>query len=185
MRVSLDPPRYAVNVTPADPVRGNPAAPVTIVEYSDFQCPFCSRVTPALTKLLAEYGDRVRVVWKDFPLTQIHPRAVAAAEAAHCAGEQDKYWQYHDRLFANQQALAATDLSKYATALDLDLPAFQSCVGSGRYTARVQDGLSEGRELGVNSTPTVFVNGRRVLGAQPYDVFAAIVEEELALAKGR
>ena len=115
INVTLEAPRYVVDVNAHDPIRGAPSAPVTIVEFSDYQCPFCAQVVPTLGRLLATYGERIRIIWKDFPLTDIHPQALTAAEAAHCAGEQGQYWQYHDRLFASQQAL--------------DLPSLQGACG--------------------------------------------------------
>ena len=156
-----------------DPAVGPATAPVTLVEFSDFQCPFCQRVEPTLKQLRAKYGDKLRIVWKDFPLTQIHPQAFKAGEAGHCAGDQGKYWEYHDRLFENQQALQPADLKKHATDLGLDAAAFASCLDSSKYGERVRDGVSLGTSLGVNSTPTVFINGRRLSGAQPLEVFVA------------
>ena len=102
-----------------------PSAPVTLIEFSDFQCPFCQRVAPTLKQVRDTYGDKVRIVWKDFPLTQIHPQAFKAGEAAHCAGEQGKFWEYHDRLFANQQPLQPDDLKKHAADLGLDADGVQ------------------------------------------------------------
>jgi protein-disulfide isomerase len=133
-----------------------------------------------MKKVRDTYGDKVRVVWKDFPLTQIHPQAFKASEAAHCAGEQGKYWEYHDRLFANQQALMPEDLKKAATELGLDGGKFGACLDSSKFSERVRDGVASGTRLGVDSTPTFYVNGRRLSGAQPYEVFAAVIDEELS-----
>ncbi len=174
------PPRQSVTLASTDPAVGPATAPVTLVEFSDFQCPFCQRVEPTLKQLRAKYGDKLRIVWKDFPLTQIHPQAFKASEAGHCAGDQGKYWEYHDRLFDNQQALQPADLKKHATDLGLDAAAFASCLDSSKYGERVRDGVSLGTSLGVNSTPTVFINGRRLSGAQPLEVFVATIEEELS-----
>ena len=185
IRVSLDAPRQAVTLAATDPALGPASAPVTLVEFSDFQCPFCQRVEPTLKQLRTTYGDKLRIVWKDFPLTQIHPQAFKAGEAGHCAGDQGKYWEYHDRLFANQQALQPADLKKHAVDLGLNAAAFGTCLDSSKYGERVRDGVSQGDRLGVNSTPTVFVNGRRFSGAQPYEVFVAAIDEELARAAGR
>lgn len=183
VRVLFDAPRHEVEVTSADPAIGSASAPVTLVEFSDFQCPFCQRVSPTLKQVQQAYGDKVRIVWKDFPLTQIHPQAFKAGEAAHCAGDQGKFWEYHDRLFANQQALQPADLKRHATDLGLEAAAFAACLDSSKYGERVRDGVAEGTRLGVNSTPTIYVNGRVLSGAQPYEVFAALIDEELSRAK--
>jgi protein-disulfide isomerase len=183
VRVYFDAPRHEVAVEATDPALGSPSAPVTLVEFSDFQCPFCQRVAPTLKQVHERYGDRVRVVWKDFPLTQIHPLAFRAAEAAHCAGDAGKYWEYHDRLFANQQALGIEDLTRYAGEVGLDAAAFEACLTASTHAERVRDGIAQGTRLGVNSTPTVYINGRLVAGAQPYEVFAAIIDEELERAQ--
>lgn len=177
---ALEAPRYEVKVTDDDPSFGNAKAAVTIVEFSDYQCPYCLQAVPILKQLQKTYGDRVRIVWKDYPLTQIHPLALQAGQAAHCAGEQDKYWPYHDRLFANQSALATDDLRKHAQVVGLDMPKFNSCLDSSKYADRVRAGMEAGNRLGVSSTPTLFINGRVLPGAYPYDDLAAVVDEELA-----
>ena len=178
--VMFDAPRVQVAVAATDPAIGPANAPVTLVEFSDFQCPFCQRVSPTLKQVRAQYGDKVRIVWKDFPLTQIHPQAFKAGEAAHCAGEQGKYWEYHDRLFANQQALQAADLKRHAADLGIDAAKFDACLDSSKYAERVRDGVAQGSQLGVNSTPTIYINGRMLSGAQPYEAFATIIDEELS-----
>ena len=131
------------------------------------------------------YGDKVKLVWKDFPLTSIHPEAFKASEAAHCAGVQGKYWEYHDRLFVNQRALQVEALKKHAIDLGLDSGAFNACLDSGKYRERVSNGLEEGTALGVGSTPSVFINGRLVMGAQPFEVFQVIIDDELQRAGKR
>ena len=183
IRVVMDAPRSTVQVSPDDPSLGKTDAPVTVVEYSDFQCPFCLRVMPTLKDLRTKYGDRVRLVWKDFPLTQIHPQAFVAAQAGNCAREQGKFWEYHDKLFANQSALTADSLKKYAAETGLDAAKFNQCLDSSKYEARVEDALAAGNRLGISSTPTVYVNGRMINGAQPIEVFEAVVEEELGRGK--
>lgn len=179
IRLVLDAPRYQVDVSPDDPVLGDASAPVTLVEFSDFQCPFCARVMPTLKRVREAYGDRVRIVWKDFPLTAIHPQAFGAAQAAHCAQEQGKFWEYHDQLFANQQTLQPEFLKTYAAEAGLDAEAFGTCLDTAKYADRVQTQMDVGTGLGVSSTPTVFINGRLLSGAQPYEVFTRIIDEEL------
>ena len=183
LRVMIDAPRHDVALKATDPSLGSASAPVTIVEFSDFQCPFCQRVAPTLKQVHETYGDKVRIVWKDFPLTQIHPEAFKAGEAAHCAGEQGKYWEYHDRLFSNQQALQVDSLKRYAGDLGLDVEKFNACLDTSKYGDRVREGVAQGSRLGVNSTPTLYINGRLLSGAQPYEAFAAIIDEELSRAQ--
>jgi protein-disulfide isomerase len=180
VRVLIDAPRRDVEIDSTDPSLGRSSAPVTVIEFSDFQCPFCQRVAPTLKKLRETYGDKVRIVWKDFPLTQIHPQAFKAGEAAHCAGDQGKYWEYHDQLFANQQSLQPEDLKKYATDLGLDAAAFTACLDTSKHGERVRDGVAQGTRLGVNSTPTIYINGRMLSGAQPYETFVSVIDEELS-----
>jgi protein-disulfide isomerase len=183
VRVLIDAPRRQVEIESTDPSLGRASAPVTLIEFSDFQCPFCQRVAPTLKRLRETYGDKVRIVWKDFPLTQIHPQAFKAGEAAHCAGDQGKYWEYHDRLFANQQQLQLDDLKKHAADLGLDAGAFNACLDTSKHGERVRDGVAQGQRLGVSSTPTVYINGRMLSGAQPYETFASVIDEELSRAK--
>jgi len=180
VRILLEAPRAAVAIDAADPSVGNAKAPVTIVEFSDFQCPFCLRAAPTLKRLRETYGDKVRVVWKDFPLTQIHPQAFKAAESGHCAAEQGKFWEYHDKLFGNQQALQPDFLKQYAKDTGMDAEKFGECLDSSKYAERVRDSVAAGSQLGVSSTPTIFVNGRMLEGAQPYEVFSSVIDEELA-----
>jgi protein-disulfide isomerase len=179
VRLLIDAPRQPVTVSGDDPSQGPANAPVTIVEFSDFQCPFCLRVMPTLKRVKQTYGDKVRIVWKDFPLTQIHPQAFKAAEAGNCAREQGKFWEYHDRLFANQQALQPEYLKKYAADAGLDTAKFNACLDTAKYSDRVQEQMGVGTGLGVSATPAMFINGRLVSGAQPYETIAAVVDEEL------
>jgi protein-disulfide isomerase len=180
IRLLLAPPTQTVPVLARDPAVGRSDAPVTIVAFSDFQCPFCARLEPTLREVERAYPDSVRIVWKDFPLTSIHPDAFKAAEASHCAAEQGRYWDYHHRLFVNQQALGLVQLKAHAAALGLDEQKFSSCLDSARYATQVQESLAIGGEVGVQATPTVFVDGKAVHGAQPFDVFAALIDEALA-----
>ena len=178
VRVLLDPPRETVTVAATDMVRGPATAPITIVEYSDYQCPYCARVNPTLDRVRQSYGDRVRLVFKDFPLP-IHPEAPKASEAAYCAGDQGKYWEMHDRLFANQQMLQVPALKQHAAELKLDAAAFGQCLDSGKHAARVAENKKSGEKLGISSTPTLYVNGRPVVGAQPFEHFKTVIDEEL------
>jgi protein-disulfide isomerase len=179
VKVMLDPPRYTVPLLETDPVRGNPSAPVTIVEFSDYQCPFCSRVNPTLDLVRNTYGDKVRIVFKDFPLPN-HLEAPKAAEAARCAGEQNKYWEMHDAMFANQRALAVPALKQTARTIGLNGGTFDSCLDSGKHAKFVTAGGELGNKMGVNSTPSLYINGRALVGAQPFEAFKQIIDEELA-----
>lgn len=166
--------------TEGEPALGPATAPVTIVEFSDFQCPFCQRVQPTLRALLKDYGDKVRLVYRDFPIPQLHREAKKAAEAARCAGEQGKFWEYHDVLYANPARQREPDLRRYAEQLGLHESRFTDCVRSGRHAATVERGMADGKKLGVTGTPSFFVNGAPVVGAQGLDEFKAIVDRELA-----
>jgi len=179
VRVLLDPPRYTVATAAIDPVRGPADAPVTIIEFSDYQCPFCARVNPTLDQVRKTYGDKVKIIFKDFPLPN-HPQAPKASEAAHCAGEQGKYWEMHDHMFANQRALNVPELKQYAGGLGLDTAKFNQCLDSGKHAGLVASGLAQGEKMGVNSTPTLYINGRPLIGAQPFSAFKQIIDEELS-----
>ena len=161
------------------PSKGSPAAPVTIVEFSDFQCPFCRQVVDTLTRIEERYGASIRFVFRDFPLA-MHPDAPKAAEAAACAHEQGQFWAMHDKLFAAQSNLKVPDLKRTARDLGLNGDAFDRCLDSGKFESQWQQNRAEGQKYGVSATPTFFINGRTVTGALPYQAFSAIVEEELA-----
>ena len=180
LEVYLDPPRFSIEASADEPVRGPANAPVEIIEFSDFQCPYCARVVPTLARLQETFGDQIKLVFRDFPLTSIHPQAYQAAEAAECAFAQGKFWEFHDRVFANPRALALDDLKGHAAALGLDLAAFTSCVEEGQARPHVDADLEAGQALGISATPAVFINGRFVSGAQPYEVFEAIIQDELS-----
>ena len=184
VQVMLDPPRVTV-ADGGQPAKGPAEAPVTVIEFSDFQCPFCARVNPTLAKLQEAYPGKVRIVFRDLPLLNIHKNAGHAAEAAHCANDQGKFWEMHDRLFANQQKLSPAELKEHAVALGLDATAFNQCLDSGKYTADWRRDAEEASRLGLSGTPAFFINGRLISGAQPFENFAQIVEEELALAAAR
>jgi protein-disulfide isomerase len=162
-----------------NPSRGQRTAPLTLVEFSDYQCPFCARVNPTLDRIRQTYGDRVKIVFKDFPLPN-HAEAPKAAEAARCAGDQNKYWEMHDAMFANQRNLHVPSLKQTARAIGLDGAAFDQCLDSGKWTKAVEEGNALGERMGVNSTPTLYVNGRAVIGAMPFENFKSIIDEELA-----
>lgn len=180
--IALQRPRSRVKVAASDPVRGSSAAPVEIVAFSDFECPYCRKVRPVLEEVAARYKDKVRLVFKNFPLPS-HPSARGAAEAAVCAHDQGQFWRYHDKLFANSESLAPKDLIQYATELGLNTAQFDLCVRAGTHRAKVSADIEEGKRLGVESTPTVFVNGRMTAGAAPLEVFDRIIREELSAAQ--
>lgn len=175
-----DLPRYDIPILDSDPQTGSVDAPIVIVEYSDFQCPYCQRHNAEVKPLLMEkYGDNILYVYKDFPLTSIHPQAFPASEAALCANEQEAYEPFHELLFSGTMELGPAAYLAFAEQLGLDIDAFTACVEEGRYTEEVQADLDYAVNLGVRSTPTFFINGIAVVGAQPYDVFAGIIESEL------
>jgi protein-disulfide isomerase len=166
------------------PVEGSPDALVTLVDFSDYQCPFCGRANTTIQQLQKEYGGKLRVVMKEFPLTTIHPMARGAALAAVAAGAQGKYWPMHDKLFANQSALQPAALEGYAKDLGLDEARFKADLTDPKTAAIVERDTELGNSLGVSSTPAVFINGRRLPGgAVPIDSFKALIDEELAKAE--
>ena len=178
LEVRIAPPRLSVNIENAHG-RGPEDAPVTLVEFSDFQCPFCKRVQPTLEELFEEYDGKLRWVFKDLPLTRIHPGAVRAAEAARCAGEQDKFWEYRDALFALRRV---TDdvYPGVAKSLELDYEAWETCVDSGKYVAAVEADGAEAAGLGISGTPAFLVNGILISGAWPKESFTRVIEAELS-----
>ena len=164
-----------------DPVLGPADAPITIIEFSDYECPYCQKwhreVWPALQ---AEYGDQIRLVYRDFPLTSIHSNATPAAAAANCAREQDMYWEYNELLFDMKFNLGNSTYLRYAEELGLDIDDFTECLESGRYVDEVEADYEYAVNLGVRSTPTFFVNGIPVVGAQPFESFKKLIDQELA-----
>ncbi|MDP3918688.1 MAG: DsbA family protein [Nanoarchaeota archaeon] len=162
-----------------DPVKGDlDKAKVVIVEFSDFQCPFCGRATPTIEALVEKYGDDIAIVFKDFPLG-FHENAQNAAEAAECADEQGLFWEYHDVLFDNQGALDQDSLIAYADDVGLDVEEFTTCLNSGAMEDEVSEDYNAGVEAGVRGTPAFFVNGVLISGAQPQSVFEAEIEKYL------
>lgn len=171
----------AFNPVDDDPFLGPEDAPVTIVEFSDYQCPFCRQwYEEVFIKLMAEYPDQIRFVYRDFPLTSIHPGAKPAAEAANCAGEQDKYYDYHNALFSGQYDLTRDGFLSIAADIGLNTDNFATCIDSGRYADEVQQDMNDALSIGVQSTPTFYINGTQVVGAQPYATFKSIVDQILA-----
>lgn len=156
-------------------------APIVLVEFSDYQCPYCKRWHDEVyTSLMAAYPGQVRLVYRNLPLTQIHPQAMNAAEAAMCAGEQDAYWQYHEKLFENSDALNDDLYASLAADLGLNAASFESCMTEHKYLDDIQADMQFAIDLGVQSTPTFFINGLAVVGAQPLSVFQQVIDEELA-----
>ena len=181
--ISFAAPRQTIPVLPTDRTAGKPSARVEIVEFGDFQCPICRSMVPVLKRLQAAHADDVRFVWKDLPL-QGHPDARPAAEAARCAADQGKFWEYHDKLFDNQQSLGKSRLKDYAKQLKLDTGTFAACLDKATHGKDVERALEEAEGYGVTATPTVFINGRLVVGAVPYDTYDRIVREELSRSTG-
>ncbi len=179
--ISLEPPR--VEVTDGGRVpRGNPRATVEIIEFSDFECPFCLRAHPTVEQVLKTYGDKIKFVYRHYPL-QNHPNARPAAEASACAEMQGKFWQYHDRLFANPTKLSGPDLKAHAAALGLDTAKFNACVDNHQQKPAVDADMADAEAVGVTGTPAFFINGRSIEGAQPFESFKRVIDEELAKAK--
>lgn len=164
------------------PSRGPADALVTIVEVSDFQCPFCGKVVPTLNDLEKQYGHDLRLVFKHNPLS-FHPRAMPAAMAAECAREQGKFWQMYESMFANQRALEDTDLEKYAKEAGVDMNRWKACVSSNKFKSRIEEEQAKMVALGARGTPAFFINGRFLSGAQPIENFKTIIDEELKKAK--
>jgi protein-disulfide isomerase len=175
-------PIQGLTVRPDDPAKGSAKAPVTIVVFSDFQCPYCSRVEPTLARVQQAYGDQVRIVWKHQPLP-FHPNAVPAALAAEAAREQGKFWPMHDRLFSNQQGLSETVYAQYAKELGLDLAKFDAARKAPRLQSRITEDQALAARIGVNATPTLVVNGVKIEGAVPFEMVKTEIDRQLAVAK--
>ena len=163
------------------PSEGPDDAPIVIVEFSDFECPFCTKWhNEVYLPLLEEYPDQIKLVYRNFPLTSLHANAYLSAEAAMCAGDQDAYWAYHEKLFESELGLREAALYEYADQLQLDTGSFENCLSSGKYTDFVKEDMDYAISIGVQSTPTFYVNGRLLIGAQPFQVFSQVIDEELA-----
>jgi len=177
IRIMLDPPRQVI--AKADrPSKGPESAPIDMIEFSDFQCPYCESAFPTVNQVLSTYGDRIHFTYRHYPLA-IHPRARPAAEASQCAAEQGKFWQFHDKLFGDQSKLGDEDFRQYAAQLGLDVAQFNSCVDSRKYSAEIEADIHVGDEAGVSGTPAFYINGRMLSGAQPFEAFKSIIDEEL------
>jgi protein-disulfide isomerase len=170
--------RYAVDPGSA-PIRGRKDAPVTIVAFSDFQCPFCARVNPTLAQINQAYPEKVKIAFKHLPL-RIHPDAPAAHAAAESAHRQGKFWEMYDKIFANQREIKPDKLREYAKELGLDLVNFDKDVASPDVKKRIDSDSQEAEKLGVSGTPAFFINGRYLSGAQPFESFKKVIDEELA-----
>ncbi len=179
--ISLEPPRVEVTDGGRAP-KGNPKAAVEVIEFSDFQCPFCLRANPTVDQVLKTYGDKIKFVYRHYPL-QNHPNARPAAEASACAEVQGKFWEYHDRLFANPTRLSDADLKAHAAALGLDTAKFNVCVDTHQQKAGVDADMADAEAVGVTGTPAFFINGRSIEGAQPFESFKRVIDEELARTK--
>jgi protein-disulfide isomerase len=177
------PPIYRADVsTGGAPIRGSVDAPVTIIEFSDFHCPYCKQVQPTLKRILSDYSGRVRLAYRDFPLDQLHPSARKAADAARCANDQGKFWEFHDKLYGGGTDASLETLTRLAGEIDMDAAAFQQCIATGKHRSEIDRDIQEATGFGVNGTPGFFINGRLVSGAQAYEGFAQIINEELAHA---
>jgi protein-disulfide isomerase len=194
------PPPDALPAAPVDvakePFKGAANAKVAIIEFSDYQCPFCARYEKdTYPQIVKDYVDtgKVKYVWRDLPLESIHPNAFKAAEAAHCAGEQGRFWEMHDQLFANYRNLAAEELPKHAEAVKVDAAQFQQCLASGRHATAIRQDMTDAANVGVTGTPSFLIgvvqpNGtvkvtKKLVGAQPYAEFKAAIDKELPPAQ--
>jgi protein-disulfide isomerase len=179
--ILLKPPvvyRAEVNLAGARSL-GPVGAPVTLVEFSDYHCPFCKRVEETVAQILSRYGNKVKFVFKDFPIDQLHPQARKAHEAARCAADQAKFWEYHKLLFDGAPESTPDQLKASAEQAGLDVSAFNQCISQGKHQIAIQKEVDEGWSLGVNSTPTFFINGRPLSGALPIQNFIQLIDDEL------
>ncbi|HVS16800.1 MAG TPA: DsbA family protein [Thermoanaerobaculia bacterium] len=175
----LDPYRVEVAEAAGRPAKGPADARVTLVEYSDFECPYCRQVVPTIQHVIAKYGDKVRVEYRQFPLTSIHANAMGAAHASLCANEQGKFWEMHDLMFEEQKELSMPQLKEKAGRLGLDQAAFDACVDSNKYAEAIQEDLRSGSLAGVTGTPAMFINGRPLSGAVDAATVSEVIDEEL------
>jgi len=180
-RMLVEPPRFEITLGPDDLVRGPDDAPVTLVEFTDFQCTHCRSAHLIVEQLMLEYGDQLRYVHRDYPLRN-HMRAFAAAQAAHCAADQGKFWEYHEHLMMINGDLGDKDLLKRAESVGLDVDEFTACLQANRHQELIQRHFDSGNAVGVTGIPTFFINGRRIAGGKSYEKLKTVIEEELARA---
>jgi len=179
VEILLEPTRFEAKIVAGNPTRGGgPKAPITLIEYTDFQCPFCGRVQPTLTQIMERYGDSVRHVFKQLPLP-MHPQARLGAEASLCANAQGKFWEMHDWLFANKDKIARDTLVTEATALGMNAEAFAACLDGNTFGAQVDEDMSEARSFGITGTPGFLINGIAIRGAMPFEEFTRTIDSEL------
>jgi len=179
VKILLDPPRVALTIPPTAPSVGPTDAPIIMVEWSDYQCPFCKRAAPTVEQILTEYKGQIRFVYRDYPLP-FHKQAMPASFAAHCAEDQGKFWEYHNNLFNAPGDLTEADLSKRATDLGLDAKAFGACMDAKKSEALINAAYNDGAAVGVTGTPAFFINGRMLVGAQPVEQFRNVINDELS-----
>src|SRR5947208_11221895 len=177
--IALRPPVVQVDTAGRPERGGGVKAPITIIEFSDYECPFCGRAEGTVDEVMKAYGDKVRVVYRDYPLP-FHPQARPASEAANCAHAQGKFWPYHAKLFANQTALGEDKLKEYAKDVGLDEAKFEQCLKDKPFKAAIDKDIADGGKVGVNGTPAFFINGRMLSGAQPFEKFKELFDEELS-----
>ena len=183
VKIAFEP--YRVRITnDGAPTLGPKDAPVTLVEFSDFQCPYCRSSAPTLKQVAEKFGDKVQIVYRQYPISSIHPFAFKAAEASLCAHEQGKFWEFHDLLFAEQQKLAVSDLKEKARRLGMDTKKFNGCLDSGRYVEQVQNDEAEARRVAANGTPSMYINGVYVEGGSvPFSTLEELIQKELERVK--
>jgi protein-disulfide isomerase len=184
VEVYFETPRTMI-ATEGHPALGGANAAVTIVEFSDFECPYCGQLFPTLKKIEATYKDKIRVVYIQFPLTNIHPHAEKAAEASLCANDQQHFWELHDAMFNDQDNLEVRDLKLKAAEQKLDLAQFTACLDGGKYLEAVRQDVIRGAKVGVSGTPALFINGRMLGGAHPFEEIAKVIDEELERAAAK
>lgn len=162
-------------VSALSPTLGPVTAPVTVVEFADFQCPFCKAAAPILEQVIQKYPEAVRLMFRNLPLADVHPEAIASAEAAACAGAQGKFWSYHDQLYANQDSLGKSLYTSLATSLGLDLQQFSRCLENHLMLATIQADFAAGVAAGAQGTPTFYVNGHRLAGVLPLKLWDKVI----------